>query len=383
LFRQSPHVAIYASDEGFGHIVRQEAIIREILARIPDARITVQTSAKLAAMKEKLGDRVEYRNVFNNVLTVKTLDGALDRTRTLSMFREYEAKAGSWIRQALDDRVDFDFCISDFVPEAFELARVLKRPSFGVAHFTWDWFFMRLEPPDTGTLATMEEYIDAATRLYFPPLTPRAILEKHRRVASEVAFIINEFTPVAIAPNGMRKCLIMDNGTNTLARLIGDSVLALATIKDVCFYLAAEHLSGDTLRMVEGAANIVPVRGLKNLHSHIPKMDFIIARGGFNTLTECLISKIPSMLVEEGGNPEVSENIRLAAEGGYTSAFSTIDFGPRIAGRIRRFIDCEYDAIKSNLNAADFPKTGPAEVISDILNRVEAFYGRSDRRVLS
>ena len=157
----------------------------------------------------------------------------------------------------------------------------------------------------------------------------------------------------------------------------------LTTLTEVCFFLGAAHLSGEPLRMVEGAPNIVHVRGLKNLHSHIPKMDFIIARGGFNTLTECLISKIPSMLVEEGGNPEVKENVRLAAEGGYASAFATSDFGPNFARRIRLFIECEYDVIKANLEAADFSKTGPAEVCTDILEQVEAFYGRGDRRALS
>jgi hypothetical protein len=137
------------------------------------------------------------------------------------------------------------------------------------------------------------------------------------------------------------------------------------------------------MRLAEGAPNILPVRGLRNLHSHIPKMDFIIARGGFNTLTECLISKVPSMLVQEDGNPEVGENIRLALAGGFTSAFSISDFGPNIAGRIRRFIECESAPIKRNLETADFPKTGPSEVCADILQQVESFYGRSDRRVLS
>lgn len=379
----APRIAVFASDEGFGHIVRQEAIIKELLSRIPGARITVHTSAKLRVMEQKFGDRIRYRNVFNNLLTAKTPSGALDRERTLAMIRDYEANADAWIERALHEGVDFDFCISDLVPEAFELARRLGRPSFGVAHFTWDWFFARLAPVDPASVAKMEEYLAHANRIYFPPLTPKPVLERHHRVAREVAFIINEFTPIAITANGMRKCLIMDNGTNTLARLIDASVPALAAIGDVCFYLAADHLSGDMLRLVEGAANIVPVRGLKNLHSHIPKMDFIIARGGFNTLTECLISRIPSMLVEEGGNPEVTENIRMAAAGGYTSSFTTDDFGPRIGDRIRRFIDSEHDAIKAQLEAADFPKTGPAEVCTDILEQVETFYGRGDRRVLS
>ena len=33
---------------------------------------------------------------------------------------------------------DFVF-ISDCLPEAFELASILKK-CFGISHFTWDWF---------------------------------------------------------------------------------------------------------------------------------------------------------------------------------------------------------------------------------------------------
>ncbi len=373
--RESPRIAVYASDEGFGHIVRQEAVIRELLSRIPNARITVQTNAKLPVMKEKFGDRLQYRDVFNNVLTAKTADGSLDLEATSEMFRQYESRAAGWIQRALDEGLDFDLCISDFVPEAFELARLLHRPSFGVAHFTWDWFFSLLFPADTKSTKKMEEYIGLATRIYFPPFTPQPLLERHSRVAKQVPFIINDFTPIAVTPNSMKKCLIMDNGTKTLCRLIESSVSTLATIPDICFYLAVDSLSGYALEIVDRAPNIVPVHGLKNMHSHIPKMDFILARGGFNTLTECLISKIPSMLVEEGGNPEVKENVRLAKEAGFASPFSTADFGPRIADRVRFFVDDEYDGIRARLQAADFPKTGPAEICDDILKQVEAFYG--------
>ena len=36
--------------------------------------------------------------------------------------------------------------------------------------------------------------------------------------------------------------------------------------------------------------NIVPI-GLKNMHEKLSEADIIIARGGFNTISECLVLK--------------------------------------------------------------------------------------------
>ena len=36
---------------------------------------------------------------------------------------------------------NFDFIISDCVPEAFDLSKDFNIPSFGISHFTWDWYF--------------------------------------------------------------------------------------------------------------------------------------------------------------------------------------------------------------------------------------------------
>ena len=41
------------------------------------------------------------------------------------------------------DLLDFDIIISDLVPEAFKLAKILNIPSYGIARFSWDWFFFK------------------------------------------------------------------------------------------------------------------------------------------------------------------------------------------------------------------------------------------------
>jgi uncharacterized protein (TIGR00661 family) len=375
LNRRPPKILVFASDEGFGHIVRQEAVIKEILARYPKAQITVQTNAKIMVMREKFGDRIRYRDRYNNLNTVKTEGGGLDVSKTLEVLLSYEAKAQAWIERELKEEHDFDFYISDFVPEAFRLAKLLKKPAFGVAHFTWDWFFEILYPFENKRVDLLSSYIREATRLFFPPLTPAALLAKYGNLKHEVPFVINDFDSIALAPTDRFRCLVMDNGTSTLRRLIESSIGQFAALKDVLFYLSVDGISDASLFEVNRVKNIVPIRGLKVMHSHIPKMDFILARGGFNTLTESLISKVPALLVEEGGNPEVRENIRLATEKGLASSFSTSDFGPNFAARIRLFLKEEMQVLRASLNRSNFSKDGPAEIVTKIEEEVNKFYG--------
>ena len=38
----------------------------------------------------------------------------------------------------------YDIFISDFMPEVFELSNRLEKKSYGIAHFTWDWFYKKI-----------------------------------------------------------------------------------------------------------------------------------------------------------------------------------------------------------------------------------------------
>ena len=45
------------------------------------------------------------------------------------------------------------------------------------------------------------------------------------------------------------------------------------------------------------------------MHRLIEYVDFLVARGGFNTVTEILIFKKPALLIEEKNNPEIDKNL--------------------------------------------------------------------------
>ena len=79
-------IKVYLSDEGYGHVVRQEAIIKELFKLRNDLDITIQTQEKIDVVKEKFGDSVTYVEKFNNIKTTKTLTGYLDLEETKRCF---------------------------------------------------------------------------------------------------------------------------------------------------------------------------------------------------------------------------------------------------------------------------------------------------------
>ena len=54
---------IFISDEGFGHMVRQRAIIKELINKYPSIIITVFTSKNIFYLKETFENRINYLNI--------------------------------------------------------------------------------------------------------------------------------------------------------------------------------------------------------------------------------------------------------------------------------------------------------------------------------
>ena len=153
----------------------------------------------------------------------------------------------------------------------------------------------------------------------------------------------------------------MDNGTSTLSKIIISNFDKFESLNDYHFYIPKNLAKAD-------ASNITRVEGVKRIHSHIPKMDAIVARAGYNTLTECIISKVPALFVNETKNPEIAHNISQVFSLGLGGKMTVKNYQDNFVNCFESFMKTDYDNIKKNLNSANFEKNG-AEVISKkILN---------------
>ena len=74
--------AIFISDVGFGHMVRQRQIIFELLKQFNKISITVFHMRNIQVLKKSFGNKIRYVKNFNNIALYKTPSGLLDISKT-------------------------------------------------------------------------------------------------------------------------------------------------------------------------------------------------------------------------------------------------------------------------------------------------------------
>jgi len=358
-------ICIFISDDGYGHIIRQSAIISLLLKKIKNIKITVVTKSKILLLKERFGNQILFDEYYNNISTFKNKDASLNVKKTKEMFSNWMQKSNTWIKRNEKKYYDVDLFISDFVPDAFKLAKILNKPCIGVAHFTWDWFYGKIYSSKDKTYKYLTKLISYAHKLYFPPFTPTSIIKKYKKKIKNINFILSDFIYQKKKVN-RRKCLIMDNGAQNLRNLIIKTIPYLGKIKEFEFIIRTDNLTNKSKKIIMSSSNLIPVTGLKNTHSKITEADIIIARGGFNTISECLSLKKPSILFNEKNNPEVYENIINVKKNNYASLMNLDDWGKNFEKRIKIFYLKDYDKIKSNLKRMNFSTNGPTQIFKEI-----------------
>ena len=212
----------FLSDEGFGHIARQKQIIDIFKINDPNFIAEIQTRDHLGFAK-KIISADNFIDEHNLIIWMKNDDGSPNLDAIRSYYLDYIEKSKKLINIEFNEN-KHDFYVSDFVYEAFKIASINKKPSFGVAHFTWDWFFSKIYPtPIQDKL--IKYFFDCAQEasiLFFPPYTPKEILNHYSKNAISIPFIVNKnINSVKWANSqGSKNILVMDSGTRIMKKLI-------------------------------------------------------------------------------------------------------------------------------------------------------------------
>ncbi|PCJ89573.1 MAG: hypothetical protein COA57_01510 [Flavobacteriales bacterium] len=354
---------IYITDEGFGPIVRQSAIIEEFKNINDDINVTLQTQRQLSAAKRIIKD-IAFEEKFNNITWSKTDEGSPDLTAIHRDFSDYGNISEAFIKTELEN-FDYDFLITDFVYEAFEVARRKKIPAFGVSHFTWDWFFSKLYPTPVSddVLNRFLAYAGQAEVLYFPPFTPKEILNHYKKKAVEVPLIVRKHVSQLKSANDNKfRVLIMDSGAGVLGKQIQKALAKVSDLKDFQFYISSAFDFD--------AENIRAINKNSLFMDYIPHMDLVIGRAGFNTISECIAYRTPMLLINEAMNPEMNENIINIKHEGLGSFISINQFTDKLDKFLPKFITHEYRIIYENMKTHEIRTDGAKVVAEDIMNRV-------------
>lgn len=354
---------IYASDEGFGHLVRQRAINDQLRILCPELQTTLQTKIYMRAAKLIFGD-VTFEEKYNNISWAKTEAGAPDLSAIKEFYTDYAERSDDHISSDISAAHN-DFVVTDFVYEAFEIAGRQNLPVFGVAHHTWDWFFSKLYPLPVRTtvLERLFKQASFADRLYFPPLTPPDILSAYRENCVEVPLIVRKRDEtVGVETKEEFKVLILDSGSRLLSDQIRPALKNLDRLTGIHFFLP-EYFGVE-------ADNVTLIGNDEVLMDYMPAMDLVICRAGFNTISECIAYRIPLLLLGEAHNPEMESNMLLMKQLGLASFASLDKLSRNFERGLMDFIEGEYKPVKRHMNEHEIRADGARIVAEDILNRV-------------
>lgn len=357
------HIKVYLSDEGFGHIVRQRAIAEVLRESIPELELTLQTKTHIDTAGNYFpGASLISR--FNNIQWDKQSNGSPDLAKIAYRYENYIAESNRFIEQECGE-FHYDAILSDFVYEAFAVGQRMGKKSFGVSHFTWDWFFSKLYPPPvhTDVIRHFMRMAEMSSRLYFPPFTPEEIIHHYRGKALEVPLILHgKIDHKEVEEGGKFKVLIMDSGAGVLSDSIRKALLNVAHLNEYLFFVSSKF---DTEQ-----SNVRFINQNDLMVDYVAGMDLVIGRAGFNTISECIGLRTPMLLIGEAMNPEMNENILMLKKQHLGSFISMQTFEAGLGLYLPAFLKHEYNMIKHMMNDHQIATNGAEIIKNDMLNHL-------------
>ncbi len=235
------------------------------------------------------------------------------------MFRRVSCEKNEWYKQALryiDSSIDL--VISDSVPQLSSITKELGIKHINVQHFTWDWLYMSIYGKDDIYNELNKCYKDWG-EFIFPPLTPVDNLNIYPEHIP-IDFIVNrqlirQSNSTRIQPNDkLKNILLMNNGTQSLTAVIQNIIEYLPFNNGWNILVRSDNLSESAREIALERNDIKILHGLTNVHLAIANSDIVVARGGYNILSELLALRKEAIIIEEKNNPEIISNLKLASK---------------------------------------------------------------------
>ena len=309
-------LAFFISDEGYGHAMRQKNIILELLEHTPFIDITIYTKEKINVLYKYFGGRIKYFQIYNNILLNRDDNGVINLDETKTNFLEWYKSNKLWfeiVKKNFDNETDI--IISDSVPQASLIAEEFNLQTIFIHHFSWDWFYVSAFGKDNVFNELKNFYSKKCIHL-FPPLTPLENKSMHPKYEI-IDFIVNRslieksYKNNDFSLDGKLKLLIMNSGTNSLTKPINNLILSIPNNEKWKIYLRDQNLTSKVRKKILSLNNIELIEDLQSIHDSIAHADLILARAGYNLISEVLALGKLALIVDEEKNPEIESNLKL------------------------------------------------------------------------
>ena len=304
IISREDEISLFISDEGYGHAMRQKNIILELLEHSPFVDITIYTKEKIDVLYSYFGGRIKYFQIYNNILINRDDNGVINLDETKRNFLDWYKNNNLWfetVKKNFDNETDI--IISDSVPQATLIAKEFNLKTIFIHHFSWDWFYKSAFGIDYVFEELNYLYSNECIHL-FPPLTPLENLSMHPK-NEIIDFIVNRslieksYQNNDFSIEGKLKLLVMNSGTNSLTQPINDFILSIPNNEKWKIYLRDQNLTYEVRKKILSLNNIELIEGLQNIHDSIAHADLILARAGYNLISEVLALGKLALIVDE------------------------------------------------------------------------------------
>ena len=344
------HLAFYSSSHGFGHMTRCLAIIEELL-ETTDHLIYLASGAYQNSFARvylaRFGDRVTYRDIRTEVgLVNKDNSLQVDIPRLEHELIDFIAGWDTAVATEVAILRDLPItCVfSDISVIGIQVGEQLGVRNIGIANFTWCEQYEFLGLSETIIDRFREVYAKLDLLIEYDLMLPAPKLTVLRK---QIGFICRRFDPDRIAA-------IRAQYGPSIFITCGKSA-SLMNIQIDNYEGTIFATSGINITATENATVVqLPVETF-DTHNYLAASDIVIAKAGWGTISEALLSKRNLVLIDREGVLEDTENIEELKRRGVAvsikeSDLARIDMHPisdLIADNIiRENLDVYQDSLK-------------------------------------
>ena len=281
--------AYFITDHGFGHLMRELPVMRELIRR--GHKVTVVTGVQQAEVTDEYLDHKAEIIVENTDAGLVVIPGSLiiDIDATVTKIREHINKWESLIEKS----VDADAYVIDICPWAVMAAKRKGIRSFLMTNFTWVEQYEPFVPAEL-----VDRYRDAyrqADKVIFFDLANEAS-RKFLGEGFEVGFSARPFDPVKVReirdahdkPVVVITCGASNSGF--------DFDIDVSRLPYSFIVTRALKLIGDNVEYLDPKTN--------NTQDYVAAADYCIAKAGWSTVSEFVTAGVRTALLERDDTPE-------------------------------------------------------------------------------
>jgi uncharacterized protein (TIGR00661 family) len=294
-------ILFYISDHGYGHASRIIAIIKELLEREERLRIYVRSSYAFNFIKNSIFSNRLFVNSDRNDFGVLYKDDGytIDEEKTLNLIRLWLKNKRFYLKKEKNFCIEknIDLIISDIPPFPFDVGKDLSIPTIALSNFNWYTIYKEFakSSEDRRCIEEIKKSYQKADYAFVLPFHCGGmdIFDKREEfpLIARRKTMTKEEVYQRLKIKEDQKLIYISFGFSVFNEELIENLRSIRLKKGYTLLLSSRVTN--KLRR-----NIVSIpKDDKASHNYIAACDLAVIKVGFSTVSECISSSIPLVLV--------------------------------------------------------------------------------------